>query len=80
MVLIDIQYGLPTKAMVPTVLSKCLAVVQPALTLCPPYSPGPGGHNSFSKKVQDGQWPQNAMKEEKAGNDWAPKLQSICNL
>lgn len=30
MVLIDIQYGLPTKAMVPTVLSKCLAVVQPA--------------------------------------------------
>lgn len=30
MVLIDIQYGLPTKAMVPTVLPKCLALAQPA--------------------------------------------------
>lgn len=35
------------------------------LTPCPPYFPGSGGHNSFSKKTQDGQWPQSAMKEER---------------
>lgn len=48
MVLIDIQYGLPIKAMVPTVLSKCLAVAQPAPIPCPPHSPETGGHDSFS--------------------------------
>lgn len=59
MVLIDIQYGLPTKAMVPTVLPKCLALAQPAPDfLSTIYSPEPGGHNPFSKKAQDGRWPR----------------------